>query len=115
MANAHTLLEDEPLRARPSEDSCSQQAPGSRLGVPTVLGAQQALFPLLARAGKESCFERIMQRFGRKAVYVVIGDGVEEEQGAKKVLRPREARGSPPSQALRSPVPSHLQSQKHPE
>lgn len=26
-----------------------------------------------------------MQRFGRKAVYIVIGDGVEEEQGAKKV------------------------------
>lgn len=40
------------------------------------------------RAGKESCFERIMQRFGRKAVYIVIGDGVEEEQGAKKVPRP---------------------------
>lgn len=36
-------------------------------------------------AGKESCFERIMQRFGRKVVYVVIGDGVEEEQAAKKV------------------------------
>lgn len=35
--------------------------------------------------GKESCFERIIQRFGRKVVYVVIGDGVEEEQGAKKV------------------------------
>ncbi|XP_061602310.1 eyes absent homolog 4 isoform X3 [Cololabis saira] len=34
--------------------------------------------------GKESCFERIMQRFGRKVVYVVIGDGVEEEQAAKK-------------------------------
>lgn len=30
-----------------------------------------------------------MQRFGRKAVYIVIGDGVEEEQGAKKVLPPR--------------------------
>lgn len=30
-----------------------------------------------------------MQRFGRKAVYIVIGDGVEEEQGAKKVLLPR--------------------------
>lgn len=29
-----------------------------------------------------------MQRFGRKAVYIVIGDGVEEEQGAKKVLCP---------------------------
>lgn len=26
-----------------------------------------------------------MQRFGRKVVYVVIGDGVEEEQAAKKV------------------------------
>uniref|UniRef100_A0A8C6N7Y5 Eyes absent homolog n=1 Tax=Melopsittacus undulatus TaxID=13146 RepID=A0A8C6N7Y5_MELUD len=36
-------------------------------------------------SGKESCFERIMQRFGRKVVYVVIGDGVEEEQAAKKV------------------------------
>lgn len=39
-------------------------------------------------AGKESCFERIMQRFGRKVVYVVIGDGVEEEQAAKKVMDP---------------------------
>lgn len=38
--------------------------------------------------GKESCFERIIQRFGRKVVYVVIGDGVEEEQGAKKVRLP---------------------------
>lgn len=40
-------------------------------------------------AGKESCFERIMQRFGRKVVYVVIGDGVEEEQAAKKVMDPQ--------------------------
>ncbi|EPY78769.1 eyes absent 2 isoform 1-like protein [Camelus ferus] len=38
------------------------------------------------KTGKESCFERIMQRFGRKAVYIVIGDGVEEEQGAKKAF-----------------------------
>ncbi|OXB68413.1 hypothetical protein ASZ78_010034 [Callipepla squamata] len=37
------------------------------------------------KIGKESCFERIMQRFGRKVVYVVIGDGVEEEQAAKKI------------------------------
>ncbi|XP_053542097.1 eyes absent homolog 4 isoform X9 [Ictalurus punctatus] len=36
------------------------------------------------KIGKESCFERIIQRFGRKVVYVVIGDGVEEEQAATK-------------------------------
>ncbi|XP_016320324.1 eyes absent homolog 4-like isoform X4 [Sinocyclocheilus anshuiensis] len=36
------------------------------------------------KIGKEGCFERIMQRFGRKVVYVVIGDGVEEEQAAAK-------------------------------
>lgn len=35
--------------------------------------------------GKESCFERVSQRFGRRAVYVVIGDGAEEEAVAKKV------------------------------
>lgn len=40
-------------------------------------------------AGKESCFERVIQRFGRKVVYIVVGDGVEEEQGSKKV-RPGE-------------------------
>lgn len=34
-----------------------------------------------------------MQRFGRKAVYIVIGDGVEEEQGAKKVLLPSSVPG----------------------
>lgn len=59
--------------------------------------SKRCLFPLLTRAGKESCFERIMQRFGRKAVYVVIGDGVEEEQGAKKVPRPRDGLGASPA------------------
>lgn len=38
-------------------------------------------------AGKESCFERVIQRFGRKVVYIVVGDGVEEEQGSKKVRK----------------------------
>uniref|UniRef100_A0AAV2M8A3 Eyes absent homolog n=1 Tax=Knipowitschia caucasica TaxID=637954 RepID=A0AAV2M8A3_KNICA len=38
--------------------------------------------------GKESCFERISQRFGRRAVYVVIGDGAEEEAVAKKKNMP---------------------------
>uniref|UniRef100_A0A8K9UWC0 Eyes absent homolog n=1 Tax=Oncorhynchus mykiss TaxID=8022 RepID=A0A8K9UWC0_ONCMY len=34
----------------------------------------------MCKCGKESCFERVIQRFGRKVVYVVVGDGVEEEQ-----------------------------------
>lgn len=38
--------------------------------------------------GKESCFERIVSRFGKKVTYVVIGDGREEEFAAKQV-RPR--------------------------
>ncbi|KTF93999.1 hypothetical protein cypCar_00017159 [Cyprinus carpio] len=42
------------------------------------------------KIGKESCFERIMQRFGRKVVYVVIGDGVEEEQAAAKVTNQKQ-------------------------
>uniref|UniRef100_W5MGG9 Eyes absent homolog n=1 Tax=Lepisosteus oculatus TaxID=7918 RepID=W5MGG9_LEPOC len=36
------------------------------------------------KTGKDSCFERVAQRFGRRAVYVVVGDGVEEETAAKK-------------------------------
>ncbi|KAK4467465.1 hypothetical protein MN116_009021 [Schistosoma mekongi] len=34
--------------------------------------------------GKENCFERILSRFGRKCIYVVIGDGKEEEDAAKQ-------------------------------
>ncbi|XP_072323675.1 eyes absent homolog 1 isoform X5 [Scyliorhinus torazame] len=40
------------------------------------------------KIGKESCFERIIQRFGRKVVYVVVGDGAEEEQASKKHTMP---------------------------
>lgn len=36
-------------------------------------------------AGKESCFERILSRFGKKVTYVVIGDGRDEEFAAKQV------------------------------
>ncbi|KAM6428748.1 protein phosphatase EYA3 isoform 3-T5 [Liasis olivaceus] len=35
-------------------------------------------------AGKESCFERIISRFGKKVTYVVIGDGRDEEMAAKQ-------------------------------
>ena len=37
------------------------------------------------KIGKESCFERIHTRFGRKPTYVVIGDGRDEELAAKQV------------------------------
>ena len=37
------------------------------------------------KTGKESCFERIHTRFGRKPTYVVIGDGRDEELAAKQV------------------------------
>ena len=37
-----------------------------------------------------------MQRFGRKVVYVVIGDGVEEEQAAKKVMDQQPSPRTPP-------------------
>lgn len=38
--------------------------------------------------GKESCFERIVTRFGRKCTYVVIGDGQDEETAAKSLNFP---------------------------
>uniref|UniRef100_A0A3Q0STT3 Eyes absent homolog n=1 Tax=Amphilophus citrinellus TaxID=61819 RepID=A0A3Q0STT3_AMPCI len=34
---------------------------------------------------KESCFERIISRFGKKVTYVVIGDGRDEEFAAKQL------------------------------
>nr|CAD7424519.1 unnamed protein product [Timema monikensis] len=38
------------------------------------------------KIGKESCFERIVSRFGRKCTYVVVGDGQDEEAAAKQVI-----------------------------
>lgn len=44
------------------------------------------MFPVVfVCAGKESCFERIISRFGKKVTYVVIGDGRDEEFAAKQV------------------------------
>ena len=37
------------------------------------------------KIGKESCFERILSRFGRKCTYVVVGDGRDEEAASKQV------------------------------
>jgi eyes absent family protein 1 len=37
------------------------------------------------KIGKESCFERISSRFGRKCTYVVVGDRQEEETASKQV------------------------------
>lgn len=39
----------------------------------------------LVSAGKESCFERIVSRFGTNVTYVVIGDGRDEEHAASQV------------------------------
>ena len=36
-------------------------------------------------SGKESCFERIANRFGRKCTYIVVGDGRDEEVASKQV------------------------------
>jgi len=36
------------------------------------------------KIGKESCFERIIQRYGKNVTYVSIGDGREEEVAAKQ-------------------------------
>jgi EYA(Eyes Absent) family protein len=38
-----------------------------------------------AKAGKDSCFERISARFGTKCTYIVIGDGKDEETASKKL------------------------------
>ncbi|XP_067140082.1 eyes absent homolog 1-like isoform X1 [Centruroides vittatus] len=40
------------------------------------------------KIGKESCFERIISRFGRKCTYVVVGDGRDEETAAKQLNFP---------------------------
>ncbi|XP_067317690.1 eyes absent homolog 3-like isoform X2 [Anolis sagrei] len=52
-----------------------------------------AVFPIeniysATKIGKESCFERIVSRFGKKVTYVVIGDGRDEEMAAKQHSMP---------------------------
>ena len=37
------------------------------------------------KIGKEACFERIIQKYGKTVTYVCIGDGREEEVAAKTV------------------------------
>ena len=46
-------------------------------------------------AGKESCFERIVSRFGRKCTYVVVGDGRDEEAASKQVTEAKTVLGKP--------------------
>ncbi|XP_037960054.1 developmental protein eyes absent isoform X2 [Teleopsis dalmanni] len=40
------------------------------------------------KIGQETCYERIVTRFGRKSTYVVVGDGAEEEAAAKNMNFP---------------------------
>jgi len=44
--------------------------------------------PQSLSSGQETCYERIVTRFGRKSTYVVIGDGAEEESAAKAMNFP---------------------------
>lgn len=46
------------------------------------------LLTIFSKIGKESCFERIVTRFGRKSTYVVIGDAQDEEKAAKNLNFP---------------------------
>ncbi|XP_043312819.1 eyes absent homolog 4 isoform X2 [Cervus elaphus] len=39
------------------------------------------------KIGKESCFERIVSRFGTNITYVVIGDGRDEEHAANQLIK----------------------------
>ncbi|CAG0879881.1 unnamed protein product [Darwinula stevensoni] len=41
-----------------------------------------------AKVGKETCFERLVNRFGRKCTYVVLGDGSDEETAAQHMNFP---------------------------
>lgn len=48
------------------------------------------IFPLeniysATKVGKETCFERISNRFGKKCTYVVVGDGRDEEMASKQM------------------------------
>ena len=70
-------------------------------------------------AGKESCFERIVSRFGRKCTYVVVGDGRDEEAASKQVTEAKTILGKPlVFMALKqSPLIPHtfFESRMHPE
>lgn len=37
------------------------------------------------KVGREACFERVLQRYGKKPCYIVVGDGPDEENVAKQV------------------------------
>ncbi|TRY93087.1 hypothetical protein DNTS_023851, partial [Danionella cerebrum] len=60
------------------------------------------------KIGKESCFERIISRFGKKVTYVVIGDGRDEEFAAKQIAP--ELRNHQQSHQNRSRVAAELSS-----
>ena len=45
----------------------------------------KSTFLFFGLTGKETCFERISNRFGKKCTYVVVGDGRDEEMASKQV------------------------------
>ncbi|CAO1384363.1 unnamed protein product [Diamesa serratosioi] len=58
-----------------------------------MLFGMSGVFPIeniysATKIGKESCFERIVTRFGRKSTYVVVGDGADDEKASKNLNFP---------------------------
>lgn len=59
---------------------------GNKSGGGSGTAAASAAATAAAGSSKEACFDRVVQRYGRKCTYVVIGDGAEEERAARQVL-----------------------------
>ncbi|XP_071007325.1 eyes absent homolog 4 isoform X1 [Oncorhynchus clarkii lewisi] len=58
---------------------------GSAFPIENIYSATKiGTHPLLLSPGKESCFERIVSRFGNNITYVVVGDGRDEEHAASQ-------------------------------
>lgn len=69
--------------APPSPSPVSFEGSGLLFSCSINLGLFHSLFHFAI--GKETCFERISNRFGKKCTYVVVGDGRDEEMASKQV------------------------------
>lgn len=61
--------------------------------------------PVCLSPGKESCFERIVSRFGTNITYVVVGDGKDEEHAASQVNKRLSKNSDPSDHVTPTPYP----------